>query len=325
MSALQRLWWSCGISCPGASAFLRGPLPRETPRPSLALIKPTQISNPRYPVLPNYKPPWPDARQGAGAGACLLALALQSPAPAPAVAAGATTGRRRRAEGAGRGRRQQPAASRSLLVATRPAGWQLVVFPAAARSPRSPQQPAAAARRGQTPNTKARRRRRRRRSRSRSRRGRRRRRRGGRLPRVGTTPIRLGACRRHIFQRFPKAGAEGVSEPACTAAQRQCPRKKPSNFMATIALVAHSRTVRISWSSSCATIAPSARRLRCTKRAAHGRGRGRARTGHNNNPCSWLSKKNFEHFFDANSPFAGLVYCHWPMPLHWLAAAGPFR
>ncbi len=33
----------------------------------------------------------------------------------------------------------------------------------------------------------------------------------------------------------------------------------------------------------------------------------------------------FEHFFDANSPFAGLVYCRWPMPLHGLAAAGPFR
>jgi hypothetical protein len=23
----------------------------------------------------------------------------------------------------------------------------------------------------------------------------------------------------------------------------------------------------------------------------------------------------FEHFFDANLPFAGLVYCHLPMPL----------
>jgi hypothetical protein len=33
----------------------------------------------------------------------------------------------------------------------------------------------------------------------------------------------------------------------------------------------------------------------------------------------------FEHFFDANSPFAGLVNCHWPMPLHGLAATGPFR
>jgi hypothetical protein len=33
----------------------------------------------------------------------------------------------------------------------------------------------------------------------------------------------------------------------------------------------------------------------------------------------------FEHFFDANSPFAGLVKCHWPMPLHGLAATGPFR
>ena len=33
----------------------------------------------------------------------------------------------------------------------------------------------------------------------------------------------------------------------------------------------------------------------------------------------------FEHFFDANSPFAGLVYCHWPMPLHGLAAAGLYR
>jgi hypothetical protein len=35
----------------------------------------------------------------------------------------------------------------------------------------------------------------------------------------------------------------------------------------------------------------------------------------------------FEHFFDANLPFAGLVNCHWPMPmpLHGLAATGPFR
>jgi hypothetical protein len=33
----------------------------------------------------------------------------------------------------------------------------------------------------------------------------------------------------------------------------------------------------------------------------------------------------FEHFFDANSPFAGLVNCHWPMPLYGLAAIGPFR
>jgi hypothetical protein len=32
----------------------------------------------------------------------------------------------------------------------------------------------------------------------------------------------------------------------------------------------------------------------------------------------------FEHFFAANSPFAGLVNCHWPMPLHGLAATGPF-
>jgi hypothetical protein len=27
----------------------------------------------------------------------------------------------------------------------------------------------------------------------------------------------------------------------------------------------------------------------------------------------------FEHFFDANLPFAGLVNCHWSMPLHGLA------
>jgi hypothetical protein len=33
----------------------------------------------------------------------------------------------------------------------------------------------------------------------------------------------------------------------------------------------------------------------------------------------------FEHFFDANLPFAGLVNCHWPMPWHGLAATGPFR
>jgi hypothetical protein len=33
----------------------------------------------------------------------------------------------------------------------------------------------------------------------------------------------------------------------------------------------------------------------------------------------------FEHFFDANLPFAGLVDCHWSMPLHGLAATGPFR
>jgi hypothetical protein len=33
----------------------------------------------------------------------------------------------------------------------------------------------------------------------------------------------------------------------------------------------------------------------------------------------------FEHFFDANLPFAGLVNCHWPMPLHGLTATGPFR
>jgi hypothetical protein len=38
-------------------------------------------------------------------------------------------------------------------------------------------------------------------------------------------------------------------------------RKKPSNFMATIALVDPSRTVLISWSNSCVTIAPSARNL----------------------------------------------------------------
>jgi hypothetical protein len=34
---------------------------------------------------------------------------------------------------------------------------------------------------------------------------------------------------------------------------------KPRTFMATTALVDHSRTVLISWSNSCATIAPSAR------------------------------------------------------------------
>jgi hypothetical protein len=73
------------------------------------------------------------------------------------------------------------------------------------------------------------------------------------LSRVGTTPIRSRACRQHIFLKIAKAGAE-VPRP-CTG----CCRKKPRNSMATIALVDPSRTVPISWSNFCATIAPSAR------------------------------------------------------------------
>ena len=73
------------------------------------------------------------------------------------------------------------------------------------------------------------------------------------LSRVGTTPIRSGACRRHIFLKISKAGAE-VPGP-CTG----CCGMKPKNFMATTALVDHSRIVLISWSNSCSTVAPSAR------------------------------------------------------------------
>jgi hypothetical protein len=51
------------------------------------------------------------------------------------------------------------------------------------------------------------------------------------LCRVGTTPIRSGSCRRHIFLKTAKAGAE-VPGP-CTG----CCRQKPRNSMATIALV----------------------------------------------------------------------------------------
>jgi hypothetical protein len=71
------------------------------------------------------------------------------------------------------------------------------------------------------------------------------------LSRVGTTPIRSGSCRRHVFLKIAKAGAE-VPGP-CTG----CCRTKPRNSVATIALVDRSRTVLTSWSSSCATTASS--------------------------------------------------------------------
>ena len=73
------------------------------------------------------------------------------------------------------------------------------------------------------------------------------------LSRVGTIPIRSRSCHRHIFLKIAKAGAEVPG--SCTG----CCRKKPRNSMATIALVDPSRTVPISWSNFCATIAPSAR------------------------------------------------------------------
>jgi hypothetical protein len=88
------------------------------------------------------------------------------------------------------------------------------------------------------------------------------------LSRVGKTPIRSGACRRHTFLNFSKSGAE-VPGP-CIG----CCRKKPRNLMATIALVDPSKTVLIRWSNSCATIAPSARDLRGaqSEQAMDGRG-----------------------------------------------------
>jgi hypothetical protein len=132
------------------------------------------------------------------------------------------------------------------------------------------------------------------------------------LSRVGTTPIRSGACRRHIFLKIAKAGAEVPAGP-CTG----CCRTKPRNFVATTALVDRSSKYSAHQLVGPTPVPLLHRQLAtevCTKRAGHGRPR--ARTGH---------KTVLKHVFDANLPFAGLVNCHWPMPLHGLAAAGPFR
>jgi hypothetical protein len=93
------------------------------------------------------------------------------------------------------------------------------------------------------------------------------------LSRVGTTPIHLGALSpAYIFLNTAKAGAE-VPGP-CTG----CCRTKPRNFVATTALVDRSSTVLTSWSQLLCHHCIVSSRLRCTKRAGHGRPR--ARTGH---------------------------------------------
>jgi hypothetical protein len=54
------------------------------------------------------------------------------------------------------------------------------------------------------------------------------------LYRVGTTPIRSGACRRHIFLKFSKAGAAEVPGPCM---YRVLSEEAEELHMATIALV----------------------------------------------------------------------------------------